>query len=342
MAKYSSVNTITNGSEAIFELKAVLKLAGWVVQRSSDGLTYNASGDQISHASTGAGGMENNFAWFVIRDPGDSHEWCFQRGTTNLVWRVKISPLDRFTGGSPDATTVSSATDEQVIHGGGTDGSPTFAQLIHTDSTYKFHIIAQSTAVGTVVPVYGFWAFTTNNGTGDIYSMICQDPLDPDTVVELQGTRANPTEGDPDPVVYYCAYHSNMTIFTVSEGGLAATSNFMNAFSRYNYDDEIFIDNWIVALIQGYYSAARYFQAPNSSNGIGQNPYNGADDLMPVVYARPISIYSTEIGYKGISKYMRTRGNYKDYPDTINLATDAMVYLNDLVVPWEDTTTPLV
>jgi hypothetical protein len=343
MSKYSSVNNRgSNGAEAIFELKTVLKSAGWTVQKSSDGSTYNASGDQISHASSGAGGMENSSAWFVIRDPGDSHEWCFQRGTTNLVWRVKISPLDQFTGGSPDATTVPSATDEQEVHGSGTDASPTFATLFLGDGTFFWHVIAQSTAVGTTVPVYGFWSFSTTQVTGADYTLICQDPLDPDSLVDLQGTRANPTLGDPDPVVYICGYSPNIAHVYTGSGsfGTVVTSGF--AYQRYNYDDEEWTDDMMISFVIGYYSSVRHFAAPANTEGLGTNPHNGKDDLMPVVYAKPITLCSTGIGLKGVSKYLRQRAIYKHYPSVINLATDAKVYLGDLVFPWEDNTLPLL
>lgn len=343
MAKYSSVNNrYANGSEAIFELKAVLKSAGWVVQRSSDGTTYNSSGDQISHADSGAGGMANSSAWFVIRDPGDSHEWCFQRGTSNTFWRVKVSPLDRFTGGSPDNNTVSSATDEQLVHGSGTDASPTHSTLFQSDGDFFYHAIAQSTVVGTTVPVYGFWSFSTSIATGVDYTMICQDPLDPDSLVDLQGTRTAPTKGDPDPVVYICGCSSNIAQVYTSSGsfGSIVTSGF--AYIRYNYDDEEWTDDMMISYASGYYSTVRHFTAPTDDDGLGSNPYNGKDDLIPVVYVKPVTFHSTGIGIKGVSKYLRQKSVYKHYPHVVNLSTDAKVYHGDLVIPWEDDTLPLL
>ncbi len=59
----------STGSAAIFAFKELLVDAGWTVLPSSDGTTYNASGDQITTGSSGAGGMANNSAWFRIESP---------------------------------------------------------------------------------------------------------------------------------------------------------------------------------------------------------------------------------------------------------------------------------
>ena len=48
---------------AMFQFKTLMKTAGWTVPRSSDGLTFNSSGDQITSGSSGANGMNNNNAW---------------------------------------------------------------------------------------------------------------------------------------------------------------------------------------------------------------------------------------------------------------------------------------
>ena len=67
--------------------------------------------------------MANTSAWFRISNP-DGVEYVCQRGINNLQWRVKVSPTVGFTGGSPGATQVPSATDEGIVLGGGTDASP--------------------------------------------------------------------------------------------------------------------------------------------------------------------------------------------------------------------------
>jgi hypothetical protein len=334
MSKISSVNNSPNtGAEAIYAFKTTLKSAGWTVPRSSDGSTYNSSGDQITSAGTGAGGMENNWAWFVIESPNGEHQWCFQKDQNdNAEWRVKISSLDGFTGGSPDATQTPSATDEQIILGSGTDASPTCADLFPTDTNYKFHVIAQNAAVGTGVPMYGFWAFATSN-SGLPVSLIFQEPTDPDTFPELSsGTRASPVTGDPDPCLYVCQYNAAGQQFTITYWQSLFT---LRMWYRMNYGDEA----WHYCDCPYYYGA--YIGAPHiGTDGYGSNIYNSSDDGLPIMFGREVT--DGDAGLKGFSKFLKMRTINRDYPNTINLATDAMVYAGHILIPWEDNTEPVI
>jgi hypothetical protein len=100
----------TTGPAVIFALKEAWKGQGATVLSSGDGTTYNASGDQISHAGSGAGGLANADAWFLIEEPGGGRQLVFQR-QDNENWRVILSPSAGFTGGSPNATTPPTASD---------------------------------------------------------------------------------------------------------------------------------------------------------------------------------------------------------------------------------------
>lgn len=88
MAYLTIENGILTGSQAIFNLKELLKSAGYQVLSSSDGTTYNSTGDQISSGSSGANGMANNRAWFRIRSVDGINEWVFQRDSSNTSWRI--------------------------------------------------------------------------------------------------------------------------------------------------------------------------------------------------------------------------------------------------------------
>lgn len=104
----------TTGAAAMFNVKRALKAGGRTVPKSSDGATYKFDGDQITHASTGAGGMQVNSAWFVIRAP-DGREWCVQRGTTNLVYRQKYSRAGGFGDGKITAVAATSIVDAETF-----------------------------------------------------------------------------------------------------------------------------------------------------------------------------------------------------------------------------------
>jgi hypothetical protein len=162
----SGVNlTPATGAIAVFNVKEGLKQAGWTVKASSDGTTYNATGDQITTGAAGAGGMANNNAWFRIQSPAGpgGREFTFQRGTTNLVWRAKVSHSAGFStpAGTP-ASQTPSAADQQIYAGGGTDASPSFLSWLATDNTYKQHIGCDAAA-----PYDAYCVLMPTGGLGD-------------------------------------------------------------------------------------------------------------------------------------------------------------------------------
>ena len=131
--------TINTGAKAIWAWIATLKAAGWTQADSSDGTTRAAG--QVTGGGTSTNGLGNSNAWVRLQMPtqnGVVREITIQRGTTDLVWRLKYSFAAGFTGGSPSASVTPSATDERILHGSGTDASPTFATLMPTNATYRF------------------------------------------------------------------------------------------------------------------------------------------------------------------------------------------------------------
>lgn len=213
MAKFSNVNNVlafnTNAGAAAWLLafKTVAVAAGWTVPRSSDGTTYNATGDQITTANTGAGGMQNTGAWFILREPGGRREWCWQyaNGATQLNVRVKYSPLARFTGGTPGAVRVPSATDEQLMFGGGTDASPTYAGISNAPSG-RYHIVFNSTPIGGCYPFVCFW--TATGAATQSPGFVMQEPMAPGSYSVTDG----------DPCLVYC---SNGNFSTSASGYFA-------------------------------------------------------------------------------------------------------------------------
>ena len=139
----SSVNMIPASAEwTMYYFKEALKQAGWTVVKSSDGSTYNSSGDQITSGNSGAGGMNNNNVWWIVQSPAGAggFQMCWQSGSNRTQWRLKWSHSAGFTGGSPSASQVPSASDEKVICGGGSDASPTFYGWLAGNGTYRAHI----------------------------------------------------------------------------------------------------------------------------------------------------------------------------------------------------------
>jgi len=336
MAKVTDVNNIpATGAEAIFILKELLKSAGWTVPKSSDGSVYNSGGDQISHGGSGAGGMANSSAWFVIREPGGLREWCFQKGSaSHLVWRVKVSSHSLFVGGAPDATHTPTATDQQILVGAGTDASPTFATTFNADGSYAWHVIADNAPIGTAVPSYGFWAFSALTGSNDVYTLIMQEPMMIGTFPELSsGTRAAPVLGDPDPVIYMCMYSVDSVVLSGSNIWQGHPPTGPQGWYKMNYVGGSF------TAFEGFEWRGLY----DTSRNCGTNPYNGADDCLPVVIGRT-AITGAPVSYKGICHFLRYAAVNRPapgYPNTLNLAADARAYAQSFLIPWENNTLPI-
>lgn len=197
MAKYAACNNVGTNNDPLWYFKLVLKLAGWVVKSSGQGSTgsYSASSDVITGQGAVAGGMGNARAWYVIEDPSGLRQFCMQNvnSGTNQP-RIKFSKGAKFTGGSPNASTVPSAADELVLFGGGTDASPTSGGFWPNSTTgnYRVHMVTYSTPVGGVYPVYLY--FTVNTTGAQSQGMLTMDPLAPGSY--------DPTDPEPWTMLY--------------------------------------------------------------------------------------------------------------------------------------------
>lgn len=330
MALQYSVNNIpATGAMAIFNLKTWLKAQGWTVTSSSDGTTYNSSGDQITTGASGAGGMANNNAWFVAQMPlvnGVNRQYCFQRGTTNQVWRIKYSYSSGFTGGSPGSTQTPSAADEQVLQGAGTNAAPTFVTVLDADGGYVQHIAADSASP------YGWWmiayryqtgtSFPTQNGNAVMFFV---DPLQ---------SGSYPT-GDVDP--YVMCFSKGTNAFESNGSGLYIHTA-LNAQPSAPLC-------WIAKGLsnQGFVSTpivTHRFESGNivPGGGLVQNPITGYDDLFPAQYGRSFGQTSPS-GYKGISTLFKVlsviRPNY-GITMTVSTARDKMIF-GLLALDWNGT-----
>lgn len=156
----------------------------WSVRTGSTGSVYSVAGDPIT--SLGALG---NGAWWVwqghgLLDNGTVYrrEICIQVNGSGQA-RVKYSPRAGFVGGSPSPTQVPSATDERVLLGSGTDGSPTYATLWPGSGAWAQARFSESTDdmliftynVGGSLPTACFWLETTPP-VYDVATLVDKDP----------------------------------------------------------------------------------------------------------------------------------------------------------------------
>ena len=71
----------------------------------------------------------------------------------------------------------------------------------------------------------------------------------------------------------------------------------------------------------------------------GVNPWDTQDQAIPVFFGRDTGL--SQPGFLGFSKTLKMRLVGRAYPDTVNLATDAYVYLGDMLIPWPETIAPI-
>lgn len=303
-----------NIDAAEFELKRILKLAGHTVPRSSDGTTYNSSGDQISAGTAGANGWANTQAWFCVRD-GKGREWCIQRGSSTSTLRVKTSPAVGFTTGSPDATHVPSASDEIVRLGGGTDASPTFATVRpSTAGAMRYQILADGgTDQGWVIVGYGTGARPTY--------LLGIDPM----------AAGSYSASDTYPYVTLCNGNTSASMLdkaTLSDAYSVLLTAYLKNGASYTSQQ---------VTMESYYTNGLRVVP----DGLSVNPVDGNDPTRPIVYSRAAAS-SAPNGEKGQSSLFKWGGVARAHCDLFTIvSTKDFARMGDLLVGnWDGATTP--
>lgn len=283
----STVNILTDSGYAIlYHLKELLKAAGWSVLMSGDGLSsYNASGDTITHSGSGANGMGNSTAWFRITDPGSRREYVFQAQALdyNLIWHY--SALDKFTGGSPNATTIPTAADTQGL----AKRNVTAQAMLPTQYSYICSMAAQDTAEGNV---YDWWLTVRTPNTTDFESIWACASIDEDS---------NPGDADTDPCIHIGTDDSS--IYTDWENAVATGTDDWVGYMCHDGSGGG-VEEW-----QGLSLLAYSTASPDAVPGaMGPNPHTGNWPLLEIHVARHSSTGSTT-GVKGILKHYKWKPN---------------------------------
>lgn len=308
MSFYCYNDHYTTGSIFLYTWKTGLKLSGWTVPRSSDGTTYNTSGDQITSGSSGTNGLANNRAWFVLRSPsidGYQRELCIQRSTaSNAQWRIKYSFSSGFTGGSPSATQVPSATDEQIILGAGTDASPTFTSILGTDNTYRGIIIIGDSSENYV----NYWTSIPSGTISPAGTFIFE-------IIEQYSKAPQ----DIERILIGC----NTTLLNANN--LSNESVGLYTWYKKNLSGESFVLTPMLSLFAGgfFYS------------GLGSYPINNKEIYLPNIYGRRTAL-GGNTGIKGIGKYIKTSTNNLSSTSTYDyLSTRDIIKLGSYIFPWD-------
>lgn len=304
----------SNGADSIYQVKEMMKAAGWSVLSSSDGTTYNGAGDQISSGGSGAGGMDNTNAWFRIQNP-DGVEFTFQRVNLSYYFRVKCSPVNGFTqnqdgGGSPpDATHTPYATDQGVLIGSGTDASPTGNFLFPNSGTWRFKGGADSASP------YHFWSAAFPVGGGVVNHFLAFEGLD----------ACEPTDAAPFHV--YIGSSSDP-----GRGTLGAETGSGTSVRSWATVASTTPSTWTI-MPAHYLTTATSFLFPSASV---VNPITGKDEVYPIGYGRRSGLGNP--GWKGVGSMVQWNGVLRTTGDTMTVSTtrDRIVFY-EVSMPWQGT-----
>lgn len=321
MAAIFTTNVSGTAFGAVFELKQLLKQAGWKVTQSGDGdSAFSPSGDVISHGGSGAGGMNNTGSWFVIRQPfarGAQREFCFHKASsaTNQVVRWIYSKAAGFTGGSPGATTPPTASD-------GIQMGSIVPQPVHSAQ-----MMAETDGA------FGFWLASYSNSPSPTAAILF-DPI-------IEGTY--PPE-DVDPYVLYAAgaplrHHawflrtntSNVDEPFVTNSAVGVSTSGEHGLRTWMTDTDVIP---VAANLYFYWQGGTRRYPVNMA---GAHPVANRNALMPVVYTR--SQETGVNGAKGVSTYMRFDSN--GTPATAATSSDKKrIRIGHVWLPWDGVTTP--
>jgi hypothetical protein len=278
-APNDSVNMIlTTGASAMFKFKSLLLANGGVIRASSDGTANFGTADYISQAGSGANGLNNNYAYFVITL--GAVDFAFQRGTDGRNWRGKISipGFQVSTAGyvAGTLTAMPIVTDQQ--HLCGTDG-PTFQSGLWAADGTAFRV---SMGIDNASP-HHFWVI--NQTTRLVF----------DSLSGASGSDLWP---------YVVAFDGYGTVWATSN--LGTTTYGLWSYYRRGNAAEAFV-RW----------PAMTFSNNTSDVGVvgynGPDPDNGFDRTMPMFFIRKSSLGSP--GKKGFASNIRWACQNRQNPD---------------------------
>lgn len=318
-----STTILTNNStSALFEFKKFISdnanNASWDVVASGDGLSvYDGTADTLTAATSGANGLANNGAWFIIKNSGGSgNSFCFQRGSADNEFKVKYSVSGSWNLAGSSANTTPVSTDEKFVLG---DAS-TFANLFRvSDKALKCHFVCESSTVGSWV-IFGNEANQPGISFFHVFDYL---------------EYANSMDTDP----YIIIIDGDAGSPATASGTIAALNNLTDKVKghvRHGESDEIFGSMQAFAPSSDGQSIIGSLQA---------SPYTGKDGTLPVIYGKRQTAGTTSpYGIKGQSSLLRwhlqNRSDYfafeiKTSPSATS--TEDRIVIGNVSLPWDGT-----
>jgi len=330
-------NKLPDSQGAVLSLLVeMLVSAGWTYKASGDGQSgYSSTGKIFTNSGSGALGWDNFQAWARLADPSNRREFVFYRNGTETV-RIKYSRLAKFTGGTPSATTMPTATDERYLAGSASTASASWlASSVTPYRTSVFFGMAQTSAP------YGFWFAGGDAYRGWLRTALIVDPV--------KGVSA-----DPDPYVnifcgpglsgmalsyrFWAPDLSNPSIADYS-GNIPSTDFF--PYATMDAAGNIYRPVAASSYYGGPLDTLSGALAVNYTGGT-YNPFDSGLDAFPLLYQRPHSPFqgtSVNTGIKGWSTLCHWTNGPRLCWDTANNRT--LICVGSVWLPWDGVTIPL-
>lgn len=212
---FGAPRTNLNPTQAVYAFLQTALAAGCTVTSSGDGLAlFSAVGNILTSAGTGAGGLGNTRAYFVLDIGGE--QWCWQR-SSDSYWTLCVSRTATMTGGVPSATVRPTAPDEIFIAGGGSAATPLAQTIFSSWECYSFWGIDDTAPRRFYLGRYFVSGLSFRNLIfRDVVTV--SEPSDADPYVRgqtsdstLSASSFAPTLGTPTSNIYFQAYVPSAT-----------------------------------------------------------------------------------------------------------------------------------
>jgi hypothetical protein len=302
----------------MWDFKEGLKSAGcthWASGTGSGG-TFTTTPGNGNDVLTSGSKFANTSAWWIGYWP-DGRQICIQRGSDTSTWRVSYSPSLTFSGGSPSATVAPTAADVQYVVGDASN----YWYMFSTGGvgTTRLKAMYQDAAP------YGFWLLGHPSGGGLGYTELFKDPLE---------TGSYPSE-DLEPYVWGT---NNITPSAYNQTAYKAQHSMSLPVSDGTGGPRGFLGTSWVNLPALYFRDNSNAIEPGVANCLSVNPFNGKDDMLPVMYARYAGYFGPS-GYKGRSSLFRWTGITRGVGDTLSKTTSKdRIVLGHVSAEWDGTT----
>ena len=297
----STINPLTLASELSYGIEALMTL-------------LLANGWTLVSCGTGTAGVRrttpalSQAEWIAA-----TNTWqIVQRGTVYVVMRrVSATSMDvryAFTAG---ALVAGNATTPDTFPAG-------------TETTYN------SISVSTTTRAHAVTFDSDDNAAGiRSFSLLFTDGTNTGRAVALLEAMANGTyaTSNPAPFVVSAAtagssfplvYNANSWSYWYSPTGAWTTGN--------------------IATIPAQSGGGIFLFAGNTTP-VGVDPWTSKDPVYPAMFGRRGDVAAG--GLLGLSKNVKLAGVFRGYPNTVDSATDAYVYIGVCLLPFANNTVPL-